>query len=46
VTIQSAKYVLQLRKLLPGFGELSFSRQTLIIIEVLAGFGDERIGIC
>jgi hypothetical protein len=45
VTIQSAKYILQLLKLLPRFCEFSFSRQALIIIEVLAGFGDERIRI-
>ena len=45
VTIKSAKHPFQLFKLLPGFGELAFGSQALVIVEVFAGFGDERIGI-
>jgi hypothetical protein len=39
-TTQSAKYALQLLKLLSRFAELAFSSQAFVLIEVLACFGD------
>ena len=43
--IQLAQHALQVVEFLPGVGQLAFRSQTLIVGEVLAGLGNERVEV-